>query len=540
VIEPASPESKRRRPPRASEPPEVEPPVSLGPIDVADVASASAATALSSRASRRLRSFREGFQAAALRVLGRLPGALAPTTFVLGIPAPGNPSRQVRVAPADAPFGTVLPRIAERIAEIERSVAGQGSAPHAGERVERGHRARPDLGLGRAELVVAAAAEVLREHGRRSDRLSFCAGAVRMLGHYVVPVLQVRREAYAALPALRSDARGLGHGVHGFADAVIAEILREAEEELHKPRPGKSLYWLDQDVVARAAGTALLFEAAAAGHQVSDAHALLDRLNVISATRYERRVGRGRIVIARPDHPAVRSKLRLATPIPLGEPQWTRKMLEMASDGIALLSDSAHVLGLGIVSDDYDPAAEDLFVVEFVDHYKWELSHASTVLMRVEYGVPGLAHPPLHRAQLGAVLARVFPDTPVEVDKRLWRIVETAMEQPHGTMIVVTERAGEEAARLASQCTRIEPVVLGEEMIRRVTAIDGAVLLDAEGRCHAVGAILDGRATADGRPARGARYNSALRYVNDAGSPTLAVVISEDGRVDVLPEPGQS
>ena len=55
---------------------------------------------------------------------------------------------------------------------------------------------------------------------------------------------------------------------------------------------------------------------AAAGHEVGDAHALLDRLNVISATPYERRVGRGRIVIARPDHPAVRYKLRLAAPVP--------------------------------------------------------------------------------------------------------------------------------------------------------------------------------------------------------------------------------
>src|SRR5262249_13164574 len=150
----------------------------------------------------------------------------------------------------------------------------------------------------------------------------------------------------------------------------------EAEDELHKPRPGKSLYWLDPDVVARAAGTALLFEVAAAGHQVSDAHALLDRLNVISATRYERRIGRGRIVVAPADHPALRSTIRLHTPIPLGEPQWTRKVLEMASDGLCLLSDSAHVLGLGAVSDEYDPAAEDVFAVSFVDHYKWELSHA--------------------------------------------------------------------------------------------------------------------------------------------------------------------
>jgi len=489
--------------------------------------------ALASKAARRLRGFREGFQAAALRVLGRLPGALAPTTFVLGIPAPGNPSRQIRVAPSDAPFAPALPRIEERIAEMER----EGGAVHvgaAGGSKPRGKGAK--LGLGRAEMAVAAAAEVLREHGRRSDRRTFCAGAVRMLGYYVVPVLQVRRDAYEALPALRADAGGLGHGVLGFADAVIAEILREAEEELYKPRPGKSLYWLDPDVTARAAGTALLFEAAAAGHAVGDAHALLDRLNVVSATRYERRVGRGRIVIARPDHPAVRSKIRLATPISLGDPGWTRKMLEMASEGIALLSDSANVLGLGSVSEEYDPAAEDLFVVEFVDHYKWELRHNDSVLMRVEYGVPGLPTPKLRRAALAAVVARVFPETPVEVEKRLWRIVETAMEQPHGTTIVVSERAAEEAARLAGQATRIEAVVLGEEMIRRVSSIDGAVLLDAEGRCHAIGAILDGRATTAGRPARGARYNSALRYVGDAGCPTLAVVVSEDGRVDVLPE----
>jgi DNA integrity scanning protein DisA with diadenylate cyclase activity len=157
--------------------------------------------------------------------------------------------------------------------------------------------------------------------------------------------------------------------------------------------------------------------------------------------------------------------------------------------------------------------------------------------MRVEYGIPGLPQPPLRRTSLAATLERVLPGTPAEVEKRLWRIVEAAMTQPLGTTIVVSERAGDEAARLSGQATRIEPIVLGDEMVRRVTSVDGAVLLDAEGRCHAVGVILDGRATPKGRPARGARYNSALRYVNDAGCPTIAVVISEDGRVDVLPEP---
>jgi hypothetical protein len=366
--------------------------------------------------------------------------------------------------------------------------------------------------------------------------VSFCAGAVRVRGHHVVPVLELGRDAYEALPRLRADPAGPGHGVLGFADALLAAILREAEEELKKPHPGKSLFWLDPDVLARAAGTALLFEVAAAGRGMGDAQTLLDRLSVISAAYYERRVGRGRIVVARPDHPAVRPRLRLSQPVPLGEPQWTRKLLEMATDGVALLSDGAHILGLGTVSEEYEAAAEDLFVVAFLDHYKWELRHAETVLMRVEYGTPGLPHPPLGRAAFWAALRGALPETPVDVGKRLWRIVETAMTQPHGTMIVVTERAADEAARLANQCTRIEPSVLGDDMVRRVTAIDGAVLLDAEGRCHAVGVILDGRATEKGRPERGARYNSAQRYVSDASTPTIAVVVSEDGRVDVLPE----
>ena len=46
--------------------------------------------------------------------------------------------------------------------------------------------------------------------------------------------------------------------------------------------------------------------------------------------------------------------------------------------------------------------------------------------------------------------------------------------------------------------------------------------------------ILDGRASGRGDSARGARYNSALRYVESSDHPCLAVVVSEDGLVDVI------
>jgi hypothetical protein len=240
------PPSKRRRPSDAP-PPELPPPPPLPSLEPKPAGS---------RAARRLEAFRDGFQAAVERVLRRLPGALAPATFVIGVPVPGSAARKVRVRPENAPFASALDRLDERIAEIERSMGAS-------------ERAR--LGLTRAGIASAAATDVLREHGRRSDRESFCAGAVRMLNHHVIPVLQVRRDAYRSLPALRSDPDQLGHGVHGFAEAVITAILREAEEELHKPHPGKSLYWLDPDVIFRSAGTALLFEVAAA-RQASSVH----------------------------------------------------------------------------------------------------------------------------------------------------------------------------------------------------------------------------------------------------------------------------
>lgn len=71
-----------------------------------------------------------------------------------------------------------------------------------------------------------------------------------------------------------------------------------------------------------------------------------------------------------------------------------------------------------------------------------------------------------------------------------------------------------------------------------LSSIDGAVLVDPAGTCHAAGVILDGVAVnGKGTRSRGARYNSAIRYVHAAPkeSECLAVVISEDGTINLVP-----
>jgi hypothetical protein len=68
-----------------------------------------------------------------------------------------------------------------------------------------------------------------------------------------------------------------------------------------------------------------------------------------------------------------------------------------------------------------------------------------------------------------------------------------------------------------------------------VTAIDGAVMIDPSATCYAIGVILDGVASQKGNAARGARYNSAIRYV-DGRDGFLAIVVSEDGSIDLIPD----
>jgi hypothetical protein len=73
------------------------------------------------------------------------------------------------------------------------------------------------------------------------------------------------------------------------------------------------------------------------------------------------------------------------------------------------------------------------------------------------------------------------------------------------------------------------------DLLHRVSGIDGSILLDPAGQCFAIGVILDGIATTDSSPARGSRYNSALRYVGGASIARLAIVVSEDRTVDLVP-----
>jgi hypothetical protein len=112
--------------------------------------------------------------------------------------------------------------------------------------------------------------------------------------------------------------------------------------------------------------------------------------------------------------------------------------------------------------------------------------------------------------------------------------VKAVLSQDHGALVVVAADAEAEAARLGSQATCIEPRVLSDLYSRQASRIDGAILLDPQGACHAIGVVLDGQASVAGDRSRGARFNSAIRYVVGTEG-RLAVVASDDGTTNLLP-----
>jgi hypothetical protein len=211
-----------------------------------------------------------------------------------------------------------------------------------------------------------------------------------------------------------------------------------------------------------------------------------------------------------------------------------RKVLELTGDQHALLCDADVVYGLGRAEGNYVRSRENLFTVRFLGHATWELAHASAVLMRVTNGLPRLPRADLDEDVFRDDLVRTFGTLDAQRFDRLWSLALAVIRQHRGTTLVISERAQEEAVRLGNQALRLDPLPLVAAHVPLLTAIDGALLIDPDGTCSAIGVILDGRATRGGDPARGARFNSAVRYVEGADHPCLAMVVSEEGTVDVI------
>ena len=382
--------------------------------------------------------------------------------------------------------------------------------------------------------MLQAVREVTHDQDRKRQTRTFCGAPVRVEDYYVVPALEFSEIELAALPQLPASITfDRWTSALGVTDALIVELLIEASAALARKDPGRYFDIFDDDKIGllRDAGKSMC---SAIGLALGDVRlqGVFDAINEISAARYEGQEAQGQIVFCPRDHPAGRSAVALKEPVPLLSVRLARKIVEMSGRDLSCLCHGAEgIAGLGSLVD----AQANMFRIEFTGHYEWSLFYGAHLLMKTSFGVPSLPSVPLDEARFIANAIRVLPSLTKEKAASLWTSVRASMAQRHGTMLVVTDEAKPEASRLSTQALAVEPVPLTPELVRRVSGIDGAILSDTDGICFALGVILDGLATQDGDPARGARYNSAVRYVGSRGAATLCVVVSEDGHVTMVP-----
>ncbi len=365
-------------------------------------------------------------------------------------------------------------------------------------------------------------------------------------GYLVSTVLGLQTEFVVAHPRLTVD-RARIHAYRSFkaavslVDATVDEFLRDAELELSRPNAGEGLgrSARSPDELVRSAGARFtmdcVYKCDQNLDQIGDWQRFFEACNGIAALKYEQAAGCGRMVVARREHDGVLPAVKFATPLSIRNARGARKVLELAGRGLALHVNAASIFGLVEIGE-YSRNDEDLFEVRVLGHHHWELAHAGQPLMDVRSGQPRLPAPPFDADKLRVDVRRIFPAVPTDDAERIVTVVASISTERHGTMIVVTADAAAEAKRLSRQSITIEPRRATPQLIKHLTPIDGAVLMSPDGQCYAIGVILDGVASPQGDPARGARYNSAVRYVQGHGSACIAIVVSEDGGVDLIPD----
>lgn len=473
------------------------------------------------------------------RIFSKLDIDLQPKTFLVGIRNEGLGNRhEICLEPEDCGYMQRDFKNVRKLAAQLELVDSESKIIHTHPIAQKNHKIRIKNNALRDAIL-----KTVQRSSVYSDLLTYVSYPTEKEGYSIFVILQVRKSAYESHYRLSKEKfKERYHISVSLINSTIDKFLEAASHELYVPNAGAGLDFskYESDEIIKAAGKNFMYTLSSKGKTLYGLHGLWDACNIISSLTYEGEEGVGGIIIAPRDHQNIRMNLILDNPIKISEYRKVRKFLELSDQKNYLISDSYLMYGLGQIFGDYNPINEDLFLVNFTQHYHWEVSHAGNCLMKVSYNQPHLPKTKINRKKFYSDLERIFEGIRGKDLDNLWLIVNEALKQKHGTMLVVSEKAKDEAKRLANQCFTIKPTALNEETIKinKITSIDGAVLLSPDGICHAIGVILDGLATDKGDSARGARYNSAVRYYENIKQefPCILIIISEDGMVNFVPD----
>ena len=365
---------------------------------------------------------------------------------------------------------------------------------------------------------------------------SFVSQSVRLEGYEIFVVLQFDEDDYDSFYGLGANGRLFRQSLLNY---LIWTFLGESLDTMYRPRAASvpQDILIDKKEVMRMAASEFVSKVIFTVCQSRESWEFLNTCNYVSSLKHEGEASAGKLIACKEGrHPNLEIVLKLANPIRLAEYRKIRKLLEIASGDLSLFTDGLRILGLGKIKGKYKAKNQNMLTVDFSGAHRWELSHGSHTMLTVKHSNPIFPKPKINREIFDDLLKRTFLEISSDAIENLWGIVGTATTQKHGALLIISSEAEKEAVRLSNQSTMIEPALLNESLTRSVTSIDGATLLDSSGICHSIGVILDGISSDKGTSERGARYNSAIRYVENNRKKCIAIIISEDGMIDLYPD----
>ena len=276
-------------------------------------------------------------------------------------------------------------------------------------------------------------------------------------------------------------------------------------------------------------------------------------VNAISTLNYESEKCTGKIMFAKAE--AIELVLPFAHRINFStaEAKTIRKLLQISNNSLSLMvsydsdiiwSRKDEIIGFGKV--DFSQTTVD-FYVEVSGYLTWTLYEKNNTTPILQHSAGRYILPRVNKENLWSNIKKKVYN--ICGNETIWDvIIDKAMAQIHGTTIIITDNAQQEAGRFGFakrgylvQNTEKKPTSLLAhlDIIEDITNIDGAVLLDYEGNCYAIGVILDGAACIVGESSRGARYNSTQNYIalkqkQEENHTYIAIVVSEDRYVNIF------
>ena len=341
--------------------------------------------------------FRISAQITAEGLFSRLDKDLVQNVFLIGVLDEHREDRHpICLEPEDCGFEVnQFDEVKEQAQHLEATDELRhvfNTHPIAQERHERGIRTK---------ALQTAVHRVVSRHEEHRGLVSHCSWPILVAGYRIMVVLQFNRDAFHSHYSLVKDRAEKGNFrlFRSLLDATIEEFFDLCEEELQKREPFK-VSDREYDEVIRSAGRMLMYTPSNAGGEFEGLHGLFDTCNEVSSLKHEGEEGVGEMLIAQKGHPNVEVILSLTHPVSMRNHRAVRKLLEVSSGQLNLLSDSGYVYGLGNLVGNYDRRSENLFLIRFVRHLTWELFHDRHLMMQVKYGQPSLPPRGIRKAQI--------------------------------------------------------------------------------------------------------------------------------------------